>query len=139
MRRVRKYPQQLVPGPVVYDYRDRNLYAPPIYRNDYYAPRVPVMLYDAPRGYRRRDLAIPKGGNVQPTSRRPIPGVSQGKMQKGPKKTRVAKKRTEKQERSKEDLDGELDKYMGNESLKKRLDDELSRYIDADDDKKGER
>lgn len=136
MRQVRKHPQEWYREQPVYGYRDRSFFPREYTRYDYGYPRMPSMLPAMPRIYPRRDLPQPRVERPMPAPRRDPPFNRQTR-QPGPiKKTHIARRKPEAKSKSKEDLDAELDQYMGDEAVKSRLDEELDKYAAEEEETK---
>ncbi|GBE61662.1 Fop carboxy-terminal duplication domain-containing protein, putative [Babesia ovata] len=128
MRYVRKHQQAYRPLPPPFDPRERLPYAPPVPRMDYGYYRRPPSPHGGPRYYERRDLHDNRRQFVDQPRRQMVPYNNRRRFPPF-KRNRVAQKDAPKEAKTKDQLDMELDKYMGNEAIKSRLDDQLANYF----------
>ncbi|GFE54590.1 Fop carboxy-terminal duplication domain, putative [Babesia ovis] len=126
-RRVRQSRPPVRSRVAAYDTRERDYHAQQAPRLRYQNSRRPQTALAEGRYRPRRDVT------VQGKHQHRLVGATNDPRRKGSvKRTRVLRKKTVKQPKTKDDLDMELDKYMGNEAIKSRLDDQLANYFAED-------
>nr|BAN64827.1 conserved hypothetical protein [Babesia bovis] len=136
MRRPRQYRPQARSQPAAYDAREKDYNMNQTFRGAYENTRRPQNSPEQERYRPRREPLAQRKRAIQ----RPGPSTnnSQGQVRKTlNKRARIARKNPVKKAVTKDDLDMELDKYMGNEAFKGRLDEQLANYF-AEDGNEGE-
>ncbi|GIX64544.1 Fop carboxy-terminal duplication domain-containing protein, putative [Babesia caballi] len=132
MRYVRKEQQSWWPRPQSYSTRERDSSARPSQKSGYGISQRPPAPFPDPRYfqryYQRRDGAAQRSGSLERPARQAT-RKNDNRRTVPTKRTRVVRKKPVKESKTKDQLDMELDKYMGTEAIKSRLDDQLANYF----------